>query len=174
MREDIAYLNGNKLALLRAGVYTAEALVAEEARLNLEHDTLGSEDRDSDFSIQETIAEARTLSELLKDIAQLYLLSSPREKEPVIAAIFSELTINGDTLEYKCKNGFQALASRFIASGDPTGWLSELGSQHPYILAGIDILKTTLAAIEQPANVYELPVRRSRDTDDDMSEQLAA
>jgi site-specific DNA recombinase len=174
MHEDIAYLNDNKLALLRAGVYTAEGLVAEEARLNLELDTLGSEDRDSGCSMQETIADARTLSELLKNVAQLYYLSSPREKEPVIAAIFSELTINGDTAEYKCKNGFKALAHRFIASGDPTGWLSELQWQHPYILESIDSLKTVLAPAEQPTNVLAFPARRHPNTDDGMSEPLAA
>lgn len=62
----------------------------------------------------------------------------------------------------------------FVSFCDPTGWLSELWAQHPYILASIDILKTTLAANEQPTNVIEFPVRRHRDTDDDMPKQLAA
>jgi hypothetical protein len=53
-------------------------------------------------------------------------------------------------------------------------WLSELQWEHPYILECIDILKTALAANEQPTNVHELPACRHRDADDDMPEQLAA
>ena len=70
--------------------------------------------------------EVVKLSELLKDAYLYYQNANPQEKETVIKQIFSELTINGNTLKYKCKNGFQALESRFVASGDPTTWLSEL------------------------------------------------
>lgn len=174
IREDLAYLTANKLALLRAGVYDAEALSAEERRLNLELSALDGEDNESGPPAQQAVADARTLSELLKDVAQIYLLSSPRVKEPIIGAIFSELTINGDTLEYKCRNGFRGLPSRFIASGDPKGWLSELQREHPYILESISSLKTVLTPAEQPTNVLAFPARRRPHADDGMSEPLAA
>ncbi len=61
------------------------------------------------------------LSELLKNVCLYYDFAKPTEKEAIIKLIFSELTIIEDTLEYKCKRGFQALENRFISVCDPTG-----------------------------------------------------
>ena len=120
IREDLAYLNANRLDLLKTGAYTPEKLVAEETSLNLELNMLCDAEKISDISMQETVKEAEKLSELVKDAVACYSFANPQEKETIISVIFSELTISQNTLEYKCKNGFQALASRFIPKCDPT------------------------------------------------------
>jgi hypothetical protein len=44
-------------------------------------------------------------------------------------------------LEYKCKNGFAALQSRFIASCDPTVWLSELARYRDCVAMSLNELR---------------------------------
>lgn len=121
IREDLAYLNANRLTLLQTGVYTPETFVAEDTRLNVELAALREEEEASDISMQETIKDVIKLSELLKNVAPVYSLASPQEKERIIRVIFSELILNGETLDYKCRKGFAALASRLFSVCDPTG-----------------------------------------------------
>ena len=68
----------------------------------------------------------KVFSELLKNVAVVYDLAKPREKEKIIRVIFSELAFKGKTLEYKCRKGFIPLQNRFTPAYDPTGWLVEL------------------------------------------------
>lgn len=120
IREDLAYLNKNRLSLLKTGAYTPENLAAEKAGLNVELVALSEAEIVSDVSMQETVQEVVKLSELLKNAATYYSFANPQEKEQIIRVIFSELTLTEETLDYKCKKGFQSLASRFVASCDPT------------------------------------------------------
>ncbi len=120
IREDLAYLNKNRLSLLKTGAYTPEKLAAEETGLNAELVALSEAEIVSDVSMQETVREVVKLSELLKNSMSYYSFANPQEKEQIIKVIFSELTLTENTLEYQCKNGFKALASRFVALGDPT------------------------------------------------------
>jgi site-specific DNA recombinase len=120
IREDLAYLNANRLMLLKTGAYTPEKLVADETSLNLELNALCNEEMASDVSMQQTVKEAEKLSELLKDVANTYSFASPQAKDRIIRVIFSELTPSENTLQYKCRKGFEALSSRFIPDCDPT------------------------------------------------------
>jgi DNA invertase Pin-like site-specific DNA recombinase len=144
IREDLAYLNSNRLMLLRTGAYTPESLVTEEARLNLELEVLKQDEDASDIAIRDTVRDVVKLSELLKNGAPYYLVATPQEKDRIIRVIFSELTVSENTLEYKCKKGFQALASRFIPSHDPIGWLSELVTWHDNIRESITEITSIL------------------------------
>lgn len=140
IREDLAYINTNRLMLLRTGAYTPELLVTEEAKLNLELNSLNEAEAISDISMAETAKDIIRLSELLENAAVVYDLAKPREKEKIIRVIFSELTLSENTLQYKCRKGFAALQSRFIPDHDPIGWLSELCLQRAQIKASIDEL----------------------------------
>jgi site-specific DNA recombinase len=106
IREDLAYLNSNRLMLLKTGAYTPERLVAEEATLNFELDTLKQEEDTSDLSIRETVREVVKLSELLKNAMSIYSFANPAEKDKIIRVIVSELALYENTLEYKCRKGF--------------------------------------------------------------------
>jgi hypothetical protein len=174
LREELSYLNANRLGLLKAGAYTPDGIVAEEARLNTELDALKTAEDISDVAMQETMQDVDRLSELLKRGADYYDSAFPREKDRIIRVIFSELSLDAETLHYKCAGGFAALQGRFVASSDPTGWFSELVYQHDDILSCIDMLNATLAADEPPTNIIKLPQRRKRGSDDDMTERLAA
>ena len=114
IREDLAYLNANRLVLLKSGAYTPEMIVAEDTKLNFQLTELCNEEVVSDISIRETVKEAIKLSELIKRVYLYYENALPYEKEEIIKAIFSELTLNENTLEYQCKKGFQPLSHRFI------------------------------------------------------------
>ena len=141
IREELAYLNANRLVLLKTGVYTPEDYVAEQARLADELDALKQNEDTSDSAMRETIRDVILLSELLKNTAVAYQETDLREKETIIEVIFSELSITENTLEYKCKNGFAALQNRFIASCDPTAWLSELGRYRDCITISVKKLR---------------------------------
>ena len=71
--------------------------------------------------MHEVIKEVVLLSELLKNASVYYGYANPNEKEAIIRTVFSELSLSGETLTYKCKKGFQALEKRFISKCDPIG-----------------------------------------------------
>jgi site-specific DNA recombinase len=145
IREDLAYLNANRLTLLKTGAYTPETIVAEETRLSLELSTLENLEKASDVAMQETVRDVVKLSELLRDVYFYYQNANPQEKEAITREIFSELTVLGETLDYKCTRGFQPLASRFVSQGGPKTWLSELILQREHIAASIHRLAPLVA-----------------------------
>lgn len=147
IREDLTYLRTNKLQLLKTGVYTPEALLQEENILNSELAILQDKESASDLSMKAVMEDVLNLSELLKKGYKYYYLAKADEKERFIKIIFSELSLSENTLKYKCKNGFQALESRFVPVCDPTTWLSEALQINKWIQESIqnlsEILTTT-------------------------------
>ena len=121
IREDLAYLNTNRLTFLKTGAYTPELLASEEVRLTTELAALRNDEESSDISMQETVKDVIRLSELLKNAAPYYSHATPSERDEIIRVIFSELVLSDNTLQYKCKKGFQSLESRFVAVCDLTG-----------------------------------------------------
>jgi hypothetical protein len=133
IREDLAYLRSNKLSLLQTGVYTQEALVAEETKLDAELSTLKSSEDISDIAMHETMKDIQKLSELIKDVVPYYDFAKPLEKEKIIRIIFSELLITKNTFHYKLKKGFECFENRFNTLCEPIVWLSELIGKGDYI-----------------------------------------
>ena len=112
VREDLAYLNANRLSLLRSGAYTPEKLAIEEESLTNNLKSFRDEEEVSDISMAETVKEVIKLSELVKDALFHYKYCQPQEKEQIVKTIFSELTFSGKNLLFKTKDGFQLLESR--------------------------------------------------------------
>lgn len=135
VREDLSYLRSNKLNLLRTGAYSPEEYHTEEERLNSELYKLNEREQTSDEAMHETMKDIKKLSELLKDITQLYDFANPHEKEDITKCIFSELHIFNNTLKYKVQTGLECLVHRFDALCDPMAWLSELSSQRVEIIS---------------------------------------
>ena len=127
IREDLAYLNANRLTLLKTGAYTPEAIVGEETRLNFELSSLQTAEQASDAAIRETVKDVVKLSELLKNAYLYYQIANPAEKDAIIREIFSELTLNGEALEYQCKKGFEPLKNRFVVESSSV----EFRVEHP-------------------------------------------
>ncbi len=118
-KEDLSYLQSNKLNLLKTGVYSPEALLEEETKLINELDSLQYEEQASAVAIQETIEYIQKLSELIKNLMPQYELATPQEKEIIIRIIFSELYVSQNVLNYKCKRGFECFENRFVPLGGP-------------------------------------------------------
>lgn len=121
IREKLNYLAVHRLDLLKAGAYSPEALVSEENKLRSELSLLQEKEVLSDEEMRKTLKDLEKLSELVNNLDVIYKNATPREKETIIKEIFSELKVNGETLEYQCTRGFQPLAHHFIALGDLTG-----------------------------------------------------
>jgi len=118
-KEDLSYLQSNKLNLLKTGVYSPEALLEEETKLINELASFQNEEQVSDIAMQETIKDIQKLSELIKNLMPQYELATPQEKEIIIRIIFSELDVSQNILNYKCKIGFECFENRFVPySGD--------------------------------------------------------
>lgn len=154
IREEIRYLASNRLPLLRSGVYTPESFVAEEERLNAELRALTFEEEVSDVSMAETVRDIRTISELVKNQTVLYDSGSPAEKDRIIRSLFSELTLNENTLKYKCKSGLVALEMRFIAYCGLLEWLSELSTKE-----NMAVMKTCILELSTLSNEITGPNR---------------
>lgn len=106
---------------MKAGVYTPEDYVEQERHLSSELSALQTKEQVMDISTHEVIVEIIKLSELLQDAYLHYYIGNSEEKEIIIRTVFSELKFSGNTLEYKCKNGFRALQNSFSPVCDPTG-----------------------------------------------------
>ena len=120
LREDLAFLRSNKLSLLKTGAYTAEAIVAEETKLESGINALINDEHTSEVAMSETIKDIMKLSELLKNTVPYYDFANSQEKQEIIRIIFSELYLSGNTLTYKVQKGFEAFENRFISNCDPT------------------------------------------------------
>lgn len=118
IREDLSYIRSNKLTLLKTGVYTPEGLIEEENKLNDELLALQNQEQVSDVAMHETMKDVQKLSELVKNVIPYYKFAKPHEKEQIVRVIFSELYVAENTLEYKCKKGFQCFENRFVAVCD--------------------------------------------------------
>lgn len=115
VRDDLTYLRVNKLTLLKTGVYTPENFLEEENKLNSELMVIQEEKQVSDISMHEVIKDVVKLSELLNDVDGSYSFADSAEKEEITRVIFSELYVSENTFDFRCKNGFQSLESRFNA-----------------------------------------------------------
>jgi site-specific DNA recombinase len=113
LREDLTYLRTNKLVLLKSGVYSPEAFLSEENKLNDQLVAFQDAEQISDVAMHEVIKDLIKLSELLKNGYEYYQNAESPEKAEIIHVIFSELFLSENTLTYKCRNGFKALQSRF-------------------------------------------------------------
>ena len=120
LRDDLSYLRKNKLTLLKNGVYTGEDYLEQESHIAQRLEALRNEEEASDISMEEVIKDIVFLSELLEDAYLYYTLANPTEKLQIITKVFSELTLSGDTLNYKCRNGFKVLENRKTLLCDPT------------------------------------------------------
>jgi site-specific DNA recombinase len=145
--EDLAYLRGNKLSLLKAGVYSPESFIEQENKLDAELATIQDAERISQASMNKAVKNLVGLSELLKDGSNCYSFADSLKKERIAHTIFSELSISGNILIYQCKNGFKALQSRFNSSCGELAWLSEATINDNLVQEGIHSLTEILTPI---------------------------
>src|SRR5262249_34721894 len=89
LSEDRAYLQQNRLLLLRTGIYTPDSLLAEEQKIASEQADLKAAEGENDASLRTAVEDTLKLSELLKQASNAYFLAKSREKEQIVRTIFS-------------------------------------------------------------------------------------
>jgi hypothetical protein len=141
IRDDLGYICANKLALLKAGVYSPEGLQQEENKLKDELIDLQTREQTSDEAMHETMKDVVKLSELVKNVVPLYKFANLRQKDEITRCILSELSISETTLQFKCKTGFECLENHFRAVCDPIAWLSELFESNNSVGLGIQSIQ---------------------------------
>ena len=110
---------GKKVALFRL-ISPESVSVAEETKLDAELSALKNDEDISDIAMRETMKDVQKLSELVKNVAPYYQFAKPHEKGQIVRVIFSELSLSQNTLQFKCKKGFECFENRFLAVCDPT------------------------------------------------------
>ncbi|MBP6025451.1 recombinase family protein [Ferruginibacter sp.] len=141
IQEDITYLQQNKLNLLRTGVYTPENYLESEQQLNNKYVQLIQQEQTTTVSILEVVQKVIELSELLKNLMLYDFIANPAEKDEVTRYIFSELYFSENSLQYKCKNGFEALEQRLVSCCALKEWIYELPSHQERIKQSIKELE---------------------------------
>lgn len=126
IQEDLSYLESNKLALLKGGVYSPESFIEEVDRLNEELLTMQTQGVLSDEEQVENLHRAKKLSELLKSLTELYRFVKTEEKEEIVRNIYSELFFSENTLKTKVHSGFECLERRLVLLCSKDDWISEL------------------------------------------------
>jgi site-specific DNA recombinase len=137
IREDLSYININRLSLLRTGAYTPETLVAEETSLNSQLQILQMEESVSDVSMRQTMKDIVRLSELLENVYSCYETGDSYQKEEIVRIIFSELLLSENGFQYKCKKEFEVFEIRFAVPCALTAWLSEMTLNNSFVKLGI-------------------------------------
>lgn len=129
VREDLAYLRENRLALLKSGVYTPETFVAEENALAAKIAEGGGEHLITADEYEQAIREVFNVAELLDSLIAGYEMADSRKKEQISRIVIVELQLAENTLEFKAQKRFQCAMRREYALGDPIAWISELRGQ---------------------------------------------
>ena len=115
LSEDLTYLQANKITLLKTGVYTLQAIVDEERKLETAISNIANTEHVSATEIHETVQNVYKLSELLKDFIPQWEYANSYEKEDLIKIMFSELSVSENTLDYKVTKGLVPIQSRFFS-----------------------------------------------------------
>ena len=142
IREDLAYLNANRLPLIKSGAYTPEEFANENAQLNAEIAALRTKEDTSDVAMEDVVKDVVKLSELLKHARIQYNFANSEEKDAITRLIFSEFLISQNTFNYKCRKGFVPLQNRLLPDCDQLGWLSDLNDYHATLDRSIRELET--------------------------------
>lgn len=115
LAEDLAYLQANKLTLLKTGVYTPENIVIEERKLETAISNITNIEHVPIAEIQETVQNVYKLSELLKDFIPQWEFANSYEKQDLLKIMFSELYVFENTLDYKVVSGLEPIKSRMFS-----------------------------------------------------------
>jgi len=143
IKEDLAYMDVNKLVLIKSGAYTPEQFVTEEAHLeNQLHEIEQTIEKQA--TLPDFLKASKKYSELAKTYYYQYEIANSTEKAQMLRNIFSELKVYENRLVYKTKTAFQALELPFFLTGAPVTRISELLNVYTSIKEGITELERLL------------------------------
>lgn len=145
LREDLRYLEDQRLTLLRTGVFTPETLTAEEHRLRSALVKLDEPSEQAEVPLEKSIAATVEVSELLKYAAELYNTAKPPRQEQIARKVFSELTLDENTSDFSCVPGLEVFNSRSLSQSALHSWVSELPSHYEEMVMAAEKLRLALA-----------------------------
>ena len=119
---DLDYLTKNRITLLRTNSMSIEDAKTEENRLMGQLNEIRQKAGAYGEAAQEMLKYVTTFSELIKRASLYYKFALDNEKRDIAAMMFTELTFNNKKLvDFKGKDGFEALLRRKKLTGDSTG-----------------------------------------------------
>ncbi|MEM7242983.1 MAG: recombinase family protein [Pseudomonadota bacterium] len=125
IREDLAYLRVHQLDLLKSGAYSPEALSKERDNLENRLDKLADKAAWSEASMRALVEDVVKSSELLKNVARLYELAKPLEKDNFLKKVCSELLLDEKTAQLSPKVGLEPVFRLKNLLGAQPTWFSE-------------------------------------------------
>lgn len=143
LRDELSYLRENKLALLRAGVYTPDEFIVEEIRKNQALEECKSEAATETQQGTDILHIAPKVSELLKRVHFYWDMVDSDVKEEIARTLFSELSVSQNTLQCKVIAELAPFQNQSLSYCAPQVWLSELTRN----CAALEALSNTLSAI---------------------------
>ncbi len=115
---DIDYLTKNRITLLRTNSMSIEGMKLDEDKLNSEMNEINQKIAIYGETAQEMLKYVLTFSELVKNASLYYKFALDSEKRDLVSTIFTELIFHdGHLVEYKAKDGFDALLKRSGLTG---------------------------------------------------------
>lgn len=149
LREDLSYLTANRLTLLRTGVYTPDALAAEEINLAQRLEALSSHDDDGPTELRGLVADVLAVSELLKRLELGYKIAKPSEKDEMARMVISELTLGETALKVSYSEAFKPFEDRLLSECDLSAWLSELSTHRHQLRRAVEELKSIMPRCDE-------------------------
>jgi site-specific DNA recombinase len=120
--EDYDYLIKNKITIVRTGIMKIEEIRNEEIRLGELLAKIDEKVQAYSETTEEMLKYIITFSELVKNASLYYKLALDTEKRDIVTQVFSELVFhNKKLLDYKAKEGFDALLGRHNSSKSVLG-----------------------------------------------------
>jgi len=153
LQEDMDYLKGHKVHLLRTEAYEPEEYQQDLERLKKDLDTVKQELASPRAFEGDLHKHLITICELLKNARLWYKMALDVEKHEIVKMVFCELVVhNQNVAEFTAKKGFSALQKcRSVSSGGPelrkcelVSILSELKELHES-LRGESLYKRIMA-----------------------------
>ena len=148
IREELAYLRAERVALLRSGAFTPDDYAKEINKLQCSYDSSLETEEVSEEAMRAVMQDVATLSELIKLSVPLYENVDPRLKEKIARTVFSELFVSHDTLRHKLKPGFEAFLRPKVSDGAPSTTLSELCVLRREIRANVSALNMLIRFLQ--------------------------
>jgi site-specific DNA recombinase len=121
IREELAYLEQDRVSLLRHKVYTPEEYAKEVQKLRKDLEMERKKESASDEAMAALVDDTVKLSELIKNVVPIYDFANPHEKEAITRILVSELYVDENTLDFSPMNHLKGFVNREYAIGDPTG-----------------------------------------------------
>lgn len=126
IREEISYLENDRISLLRHEVYTPEDYSKKLNELRAELGDLQTREQVSDEAMASLVDDVVKLSELIKNVIPIYDFATPHEKEDITRILISELYVDQNSVDFEPIPELKSFFMRENAVCDPLAWLSEL------------------------------------------------